>query len=157
MSEIRSTIQHNISVYRKQAGLTQGELAEKLHVKKTSLASWEQGKSLPDIDTLFELCNILQVNIATISGFQPPKPQHQLGGGVQNAMNELFEAVDSISEHSVKVGHELAHSLSADETQLITDYRSLNEQGQEYIRQTMYMAKQTHKKMPDLSDLEKQA
>lgn len=36
--------------------------------------------------------------------------------------------------------------LTADETQLIDDYRSLNEQGQEYIRQTMYMAKQTHKK-----------
>ena len=47
--------------------------------------------------------------------------------------------------------------LTADETQLIDDYRSLNEQGQEYIRQTMYMAKQTHKKMPDLSDPEKQA
>ena len=47
--------------------------------------------------------------------------------------------------------------LNADETQLIDDYRSLNEQGQEYIRQTMYMAKQTHKKMPDLSDMEKQA
>ena len=47
--------------------------------------------------------------------------------------------------------------LTADETQLIDDYRSLNEQGQAYIRQTMYMAKQTHKKMPDLSDLEKQA
>ena len=50
-----------------------------------------------------------------------------------------------------------APALSADEQQLIDDYRSLNEQGQEYIRQTMYMAKQTHKKMPDLSDLEKQA
>lgn len=37
-------------------------------------------------------------------------------------------------------------ALSADEQQLIDDYRSLNEQGQEYIRQTMYMAKQTHKK-----------
>lgn len=48
-------------------------------------------------------------------------------------------------------------ALSADEQQLIDDYRSLNEQGQEYIRQTMYMAKQTHKKMPDLSNLEKQA
>lgn len=50
-----------------------------------------------------------------------------------------------------------APALSADEQQLIDDYRSLNEQGQEYIRQTMYMAKQTHKKMPDLSDMEKQA
>ena len=48
-------------------------------------------------------------------------------------------------------------SLSRDETQLVEDYRSLNEQGQEYIRQTMYMAKQTYKKMPDVSDLENQA
>ena len=60
-----------------------------------------------------------------------------------------------MSNYSAQVGSELAVSLSADETQLITDYRSLNEQGQEYIRQTMYMAKQTHKKMPDLSDMER--
>ncbi|WP_306488322.1 ribbon-helix-helix domain-containing protein [Agathobaculum sp.] len=48
-------------------------------------------------------------------------------------------------------------TLSPDELQLVEDYRSLNKQGQEYIRQTMYMAKQTYKKMPDLSDVEKQA
>ena len=48
-------------------------------------------------------------------------------------------------------------ALAADEQQLIEDYRSLNEQGQEYIRQTMYMAKSTYKKMPDLSTMEKQA
>lgn len=48
-------------------------------------------------------------------------------------------------------------ALAPDEHQLVEDYRSLNNQGQEYIRQTMYMAKQTYKKMPDLSDVEKQA
>lgn len=48
-------------------------------------------------------------------------------------------------------------TLAQDERQLIKDYRALNDQGQEYIRQTMYMATQTYKKMPDLSDLEKQA
>ena len=47
--------------------------------------------------------------------------------------------------------------LSQDERQLVEDYRLLNDQGQEYIRQTMYMATQTYKKMPDLSNLEKQA
>ena len=50
-----------------------------------------------------------------------------------------------------------SNPYSSDEQQLIDDYRSLNAQGQEYIRQTMYMAKQTHKKMPDLSNMEKQA
>jgi len=34
--------------------------------------------------------------------------------------------------------------LKDDELSLINDYRSLSEQGQEYIRQTMYMAKQTY-------------
>lgn len=47
--------------------------------------------------------------------------------------------------------------LAPDEQTLIDDYRSLNEQGKEYIRQTMFMAKQTHKKMPDISGLERQA
>ena len=47
-------------------------------------------------------------------------------------------------------------TLAADEQQLVDDYRSLNEQGQKYIRQTMYMAKQTYKKMLDLSGVEKQ-
>lgn len=48
-------------------------------------------------------------------------------------------------------------NLSSDEHQLVDDYRSLNAQGQEFIRQTMYAAKQAYKKMPDVSDLENQA
>ena len=63
--------------------------------------------------------------------------------------------IQQLMQEQPKIAQNTA--LSADEQQLIDDYRSLNEQGQEYIRQTMYMAKQTHKKMPDLSDLEKQA
>lgn len=68
--------------------------------------------------------------------------------GIQQLMQEQPQIVQNTAP---------VPALSADEQQLIDDYRSLNEQGQEYIRQTMYMAKQTHKKMPDLSDLEKQA
>lgn len=68
--------------------------------------------------------------------------------GIQQLMREQPEIVQNTAP---------VPALSADEQQLIDDYRSLNEQGQEYIRQTMYMAKQTHKKMPDLSNLEKQA
>lgn len=68
--------------------------------------------------------------------------------GIQQLMQEQPKIVQNTAP---------VPALSADEQQLIDDYRSLNEQGQEYIRQTMYMAKQTHKKMPDLSDLEKQA
>lgn len=49
------------------------------------------------------------------------------------------------------------YMLNPDERRLVDDYRLMNPQGQEYIRQTMYMATQTYKKTAHLSDLEKQA
>ena len=64
---------------------------------------------------------------------------------------------DEITDPSYGLSSLSSSDLSEDETQLVEDYRSLNPQGQEYIRQTMYMAKQTYKKMPDISDLENQA
>lgn len=157
MSEIKQNIQKNIALFRKEANLTQKQLAERLNVAVTNLASWEQGKSMPDIDTLFRLCSILNVDILTISGFEPPERHYKIGDGIDTAMSDFFSGLNAMNNHSVLVGKELSSSLSPDEHQLVEDYRSLNEQGQEYIRQTMYMAKQTHKKMPDLSDVEKQA
>ena len=71
---------------------------------------------------------------------------------IRLGIQQLMQEQPQIAQNTAPVP-----ALSADEQQLIDDYRSLNEQGQEYIRQTMYMAKQTHKKMPDLSDLEKKA
>lgn len=50
----------------------------------------------------------------------------------------------------------MGEGLSGDEQQLIKDYRRLNQQGQEYIRQTMHMTVQTYKKSSDLSELEGQ-
>ena len=129
MSEIRSKIQHNISIYRKKAGLTQEELAEKLHVKKTSLASWEQGKSLPDIDTIFALCKILNIDLASISGFEVDTPPSS-----ECTFKTVVEQLNAMSNYSAQVGSELAVSLSADETQLITDYREFNDEGKEKVR-----------------------
>lgn len=47
--------------------------------------------------------------------------------------------------------------LTPDERQLVEDYRSMNDEGKEYLRHTMYMAKQVHKKMLDSADMEKHA
>lgn len=157
MSEIKQNIQKNIALFRKEANLTQKQLAERLGVAVTNLASWEQGKSMPDIDTLFRLCSILNVDILTISGFDPPERHYKIGDGIDTAMSDFFSGLNAMNNHSVLVGKELSSSLAPDEHQLVEDYRSLNGQGQEYIRQTMYMAKQTYKKIPDLSDVEKQA
>lgn len=60
---------------------------------------------------------------------------------IRLGIQQLMQEQPQIAQNTAQVP-----ALSADEQQLIDDYRSLNEQGQEYIRQTMYMAKQTHKK-----------
>ena len=150
MSKIKQCIQKNIAFYRKNAKLTQKELAEKLEIPTTNLASWEQGKSMPDIDMLFKICSILKVDILTISGYEMTE-------NGENAFANFNQAFKSINEHSAKLGEELSIPLNHDEQELIKNYRELSEQGQEYIRQTMYMAKQTYKKMPDFSGVEKQA
>lgn len=142
MPNIRENIQKNIVRYRKEAKLTQAELAKKIGISSPTLSSWEQGKSIPDIDKLYELSVALKVDLVTISGF---------------AISESIPKLRNPQSEAAETDAEISKPLASDEQQLIDDYRSLNEQGQEYIRQTMYMAKQTHKKMPDLSDLEKQA
>lgn len=63
MSGIRKNIQKNIAKFRKREGLTQKELAVKLGIAPTNVASWEQGKSSPDIDTLIRICEILNTNL----------------------------------------------------------------------------------------------
>ena len=48
-----------------------------------------------------------------------------------------------------------APALSPDEAQLVEDYRSLNKEGREYIRQTMAMAKRSYVRTSDpVPDLE---
>ena len=49
--EIRKTIQNRLIECRKEKGLTQTEVGELVDKKKTTVASWEGGKSLPDADT----------------------------------------------------------------------------------------------------------
>lgn len=46
---------------RKNAGLSQEELAEKLYVTRQAISRWETGKTEPDLQTVTRLCGILQV------------------------------------------------------------------------------------------------
>jgi len=48
---------------RKQVGLTQEEIAQKLHVSRQTISNWETGKSIPDIYSLVELSNIYDISL----------------------------------------------------------------------------------------------
>ena len=48
---------------RKNKGLTQEELAEKLYVSRTAVSKWESGRGYPNIESLKEISKIFSVSI----------------------------------------------------------------------------------------------
>jgi len=52
-----------IASCRKDMGLTQAALAEKLGITDRAVSKWENGKSMPDASIMLELCGILQITV----------------------------------------------------------------------------------------------
>lgn len=52
-----------IASCRKDQGMTQAVLAEKLGISDRAVSKWETGKSLPDSGIMLELCELLQINV----------------------------------------------------------------------------------------------
>ena len=48
---------------RKEQKLTQSELAEKLNITDRAISKWENGVCMPDVGTIPEICNILNITI----------------------------------------------------------------------------------------------
>lgn len=56
----------NIRKYRKEAGLTQAELSEKLGIIQPNIARWETNRIIPSIGTLRKLSKILNVSVDSL-------------------------------------------------------------------------------------------
>ena len=52
-----------IAERRKDAGLTQMQLAEKLNITDRAVSKWETGKAMPDSSIMLELCDILKISV----------------------------------------------------------------------------------------------
>ena len=52
-----------IASCRKEVGLTQAVLAEKLGISDRAVSKWENGKSMPDSGMMLELCELLKINV----------------------------------------------------------------------------------------------
>ena len=68
--EIKDNVRKQITKYRKLSGLKQEELGKLLGLKKTTISSWEVGKSMPDVCTLYKLSKIFNVSISTLYNAQ---------------------------------------------------------------------------------------
>ncbi|MGI6325520.1 MAG: helix-turn-helix domain-containing protein [Saccharofermentanales bacterium] len=57
------TLGEKIKEARKQCGLTQEQLADKMAISRSAIAKWESNKGLPDVDNLKVLAKLLNVSV----------------------------------------------------------------------------------------------
>ena len=57
----KEEIGKRIAFFRKEKGITQRELADLLHISYQAVSKWESGKSLPTVEMLYEISNLLHV------------------------------------------------------------------------------------------------
>lgn len=61
-------LQENIKAFRQKKGMTQEELASRLHVVRQTVSKWEKGLSVPDAELLIRLAEVLEVSVAQLLG-----------------------------------------------------------------------------------------
>ena len=87
---------------RKDLGMTQKQLAEKLGMSDKSVSKWERGVCLPDVSVYSELCQILGISI-----------------------NEFLAGEDIVRENIAKKSEENIIGLATDSKQKQKRLRSM--------------------------------
>ncbi len=63
MEDIKKIISKNIQMLRKDASMTQSELAERLNYSDKAVSKWERGESVPDVVVLKQIADLFGVTV----------------------------------------------------------------------------------------------
>ena len=80
----------NLVQMRKVLQLTQEDIAEKLGVTRQSVAKWESGESIPDLDKCKQLADVFGVSLDDLANYEP---EENLGLGLPPKGKHLFGLV----------------------------------------------------------------
>lgn len=109
---IETYFAQQLKVRRGEAALTQQELANKLHVSRKTISSWETGRNRPDIDTLKQLATIFQISLddllgnasaVTVKAGSKATKYHHASATVMNALIAVI-VVERITQLSTTQG-----------------------------------------------------
>lgn len=93
IDKLKLQIGANISMYRKQAGLTQAGLAEKLNYSDKAVSKWERGESVPDVLTLAQLAEQFEITVNDLLADPDALPENP---------TSLEAAMTKVSEKALK-------------------------------------------------------
>ena len=78
-----------IKKYRKEAGYTQEEMANRLGVTTPAVNKWENGNSKPDIELLSPIARLLHISLDTLLSFHEKLTDLEIEGLIQK-MDKMF-------------------------------------------------------------------
>ena len=87
--KLKYQIGANIAAYRKQFGMTQAGLAEKLNYSDKAVSKWERGESIPDVLTLVHLSEQFEITVNDL--LQDPDELPGNPGTLEKAMTQVSE------------------------------------------------------------------
>jgi len=85
---------------RREKGLSQEELAEKLNVSRQAVSKWERGESSPDTDNLIALAQLYGVSLDVLLGLKLAKTPEPAGAEYEVPMETEAEEIPLTEELS---------------------------------------------------------
>ena len=89
-----------ILTFRKAKGMTQEELAVKLHIVRQTVSKWEKGLSVPDAQMLIQLAKCLDVTVAQLLDV-PPQTSDQLD--LAKELEKANEALAQLQQRDAQI------------------------------------------------------
>ena len=93
-------LKDNLKFLRRKAGLTQAELAKKMHLKQYNISDYEIGRIEPNIAKLVHFADIFNVSLHTLVGRKPKeieKSPDDINSDIRNCDYNYSED-DSLAE-----------------------------------------------------------
>ena len=93
-------LKDNLKFLRRKAGLTQAELAKKMHLKQYNISDYEIGRIEPNIAKLVHFADIFNVSLDTLVGRKPKeieKSPDDINSDIRN-FDYNYNEDDSLAE-----------------------------------------------------------
>jgi putative transcriptional regulator len=86
-----------IKQYRKEKGLTQEEVADRLHVTRQTISKWEKNYSVPDAELLVTLAEVLDVSTSQLLGAQEEQQGERAGTNEDASAQQLARIAEQMA------------------------------------------------------------
>lgn len=95
-TKTRPKLGSHLAALRVNAGLSQGELAQRISVLQQTIAFWEQSDKPPRSEVLLKLAEALDVSIETLLNEDTGPATGKKKGGPEGKLRKVFEEASSL-------------------------------------------------------------